>query len=725
MNLNLLNEDQRKAVETLNGPVQILAGAGSGKTRVITYRISNLIDNGIYPGEILALTFTNKAAKEMKIRLSEILSCDVNSMWIGTFHSMCLRILRRDIEKIGYSSNFVIYDSYDQGTLIKECMKEANVISDTMKPSYFSSIISNAKDELITPREYEEKYAIDVKTKFASKVYGLYQKKLKKNNAVDFDDIIVLSIKLLKENPEVLEYYQNKFKHILVDEYQDSNHAQYILINLLARKYRNLCVVGDDDQSIYGWRGADIRNILEFEKDYSDAKIIKLERNYRSTDTILDAANAVIEKNTGRKNKKLWTDKNSDVKIEIKKNYSDKDEAVYVVQEIKKLEALGKYNFNDIAVLYRTNVQSRLIEENLLKKTLPYTIYGGLKFYDRKEIKDILSYLKLISNPSDNIALKRVINVPKRGVGARSVEKLEAKANITGEAIYSAMIDLENDEFSSKIKNTMRNFVILINSFRSMSEIVTISELIKKVIENTNYLKELENEGDIEYQTRFENIQELMSVAQEYEKNNADKKLSDFLTEISLSTDIDNMNDIENTVTLMTIHSAKGLEFPVVFMIGMEEGVFPINRSLINESQLEEERRLCYVGMTRAEELLYVTYATERTIFGKTTNQRASRFLEDIPSKLLNGKLEASRNKEFEGFSLYNKYKEKYRLEKTESLKAPEEPVEEFDIATKVKHPVFGSGKIVAKNNGVYTIVFDGIGLKKIDTSFKKLKKID
>ncbi|WP_028829638.1 ATP-dependent helicase [Proteocatella sphenisci] len=725
MNLNLLNEDQRKAVETLNGPVQILAGAGSGKTRVITYRISNLIDNGIYPGEILALTFTNKAAKEMKIRLSEILSCDVNSMWIGTFHSMCLRILRRDIDKIGYSSNFVIYDSYDQGTLIKECIKEANVISDTMKPSYFSSIISNAKDELITPREYEEKYAIDVKTKFASKVYGLYQKKLKKNNAVDFDDIIVLSIKLLKENPEILEYYQNKFKHILVDEYQDSNHAQYILINLLAKKYRNLCVVGDDDQSIYGWRGADIRNILEFEKDYSDAKIIKLERNYRSTDTILDAANAVIEKNTGRKNKKLWTDKNSDVKIEIKKNYSDKDEAVYVAQEIKKLEALRKYNFSDIAILYRTNVQSRLIEENLLKKTLPYTIYGGLKFYDRKEIKDVLAYLKLISNPSDNIALKRIINVPKRGVGARSVEKLEAKANITGEAIYSAMIDLENDEFSSKIKNTMRNFVILINSFRSMSEIVTISELIKKVIENTNYLKELEDEGDIEYQTRFENIQELMAVAQEYEKNNTDKKLSDFLTEISLSTDIDNMNDSENTVTLMTIHSAKGLEFPVVFMIGMEEGVFPINRSLINESQLEEERRLCYVGMTRAEELLYVTYATERTIFGKTTNQRASRFLEDIPSKLLNGKLEASRNKEFEGFSLYNKYKEKYRLEKAESLKAPEEPVEEFDIATKVKHPVFGSGKIVAKNNGVYTIVFDGVGLKKIDTSFKKLKKIN
>ena len=725
MDLNLLNEEQRKAVETLNGPLQILAGAGSGKTRVITYRIANLIDNGIFPGEILALTFTNKAAKEMKTRLEGILSGNVNNMWIGTFHSMCLRILRRDIEKIGYSSNFVIYDSYDQATLIKECMKEANVISDTMKPSYFSSVISNAKDELITPDKYEEKYAVDLKTRFASKVYGLYQKKLKKNNAVDFDDIIVLTIKLLKENKEVLDYYQNKFRHILVDEYQDSNHAQYILINLLAQKHRNLCVVGDDDQSIYGWRGADIRNILEFEKDYSDAQIIKLERNYRSTETILDAANAVIAKNTGRKNKKLWTDKSSDVKIEIKKNYSDKDEAVYVTQEINRLSALNKYNFSDIAILYRTNVQSRLIEENLLKKNLPYNIYGGLKFYDRKEIKDILAYLKLISNPSDNIALKRIINVPKRGIGARTVEKLEDKAGITGESIYSAMIDLENVEFSSKLKNTVRNFVILISSFRSMTEVINISDLIIKVIENTNYLSELENEGDIEYQTRFENIQELIAVAQEYGNNNPEKKLEDFLTEISLSTDIDSMDDDENTVTLMTIHSAKGLEFPVVFMVGMEEGVFPISRSLINETQLEEERRLCYVGMTRAEELLYLTYATERTIFGKTTNQRASRFLEDIPQKLLNGKLEMPKNREFEGYSLYNKYKEKYRLEKAETLKPTEEPSEEFDIAAKVKHPVFGNGKIVAKNNGIYTIVFEGAGLKKIDANFAKLKKID
>ena len=422
MDLELLNKEQKEAVLTLNGPLQILAGAGSGKTRVITYRIAKLIENGIYPGEILALTFTNKAAKEMNTRLEDLLNNDVNSMWIGTFHSMCLRILRRYIDRLGYTNNFVIYDSYDQTTLLKECMKQANVISDTMKPAYFSSVISNAKDELISPTKYEEKYAIDTKTKFVAKVYKLYQTKLKKANAVDFDDIIVLTIKLLKENKDILDFYQDKFKHILVDEYQDSNHAQYILINILAQKNRNLCVVGDDDQSIYGWRGADIRNILEFEHDYSDAKIIKLERNYRSTNMILNAANSVIEKNLGRKSKKLWTDKVSDVKVEIKKNYGDKDEALFVAQEIYKLTSINNYKFSDIAILYRTNVQSRLIEENLLKKNIPYNIYGGLKFYDRKEIKDILAYLKVISNPTDDIALKRIINVHKRGFGAKTIE---------------------------------------------------------------------------------------------------------------------------------------------------------------------------------------------------------------------------------------------------------------------------------------------------------------
>lgn len=724
MNLELLNEEQRRAVETLDGPLQILAGAGSGKTRVITYRIANLIEKGVFPSEILALTFTNKAAKEMRSRLEDLIKNDVNSMWIGTFHSMCLRILRRDIEKLGYTSNFVIYDSYDQATLIKECMKEANVISDTMKPSYFSSVISNAKDELVNPDRYEEKYAIDVKTKFVAKVYKLYQKKLKKSNAVDFDDIIVLTIKLLRENRDILDFYQTKFKHILVDEYQDSNHAQYILINLLAQKNRNLCVVGDDDQSIYGWRGADIRNILEFEKDYSDSKVIKLERNYRSTDMILNAANAVIEKNCGRKSKKLWTDKNSDVKVEIKRNYSDKDEAVFIAHEINKLSSLGKYKFSDMAILYRTNVQSRLIEENLIKKSIPYNIYGGLKFYDRKEIKDILAYLKVISNPADNIALKRIINVPKRGIGARSIEKMQEKADMTGEAVYSAMLEFDSLDFSSRAKNTIKNFIILINSFKSMSEIIPISELISKVIENTNYLSELENEGEIEFQTRVDNIKEFIAVAQEYEKNNSEKKLEDFLTEISLSTDIDNMVDSDDIVSLMTIHSAKGLEFPVVFMVGMEEGVFPISRSLINEGQLEEERRLCYVGMTRAEELLYLTYAIERTIFGKTTNQRSSRFMEDIPQKLLNGKVESSRTREFEGYSLYNKYKEKYRLEKPEAHAAINNQGVDLPIASQVKHPTFGIGKIVAKNNTTYTIVFEGAGLKKIDISIVKLEKI-
>ncbi|MGL5257322.1 MAG: ATP-dependent helicase [Proteocatella sp.] len=723
MNLELLNIEQREAVTTLEGPLQILAGAGSGKTRVITYRIANLIENGIYPGEILALTFTNKAAREMKSRLEELLQNDVNAMWIGTFHSMCLRILRRYIDRLGYTSNFVIYDSYDQTTLLKECMKQANVISDTMKPAYFSSVISSAKDELISPQKYEEKYALDTKTKFVAKVYKLYQEKLKKSNAVDFDDIIVLTIKLLKENKDVLEQYQNKFKHILVDEYQDSNHAQYILINLLAQKYRNLCVVGDDDQSIYGWRGADIRNILEFEKDYADARIIKLERNYRSTDKILNAANSVIEKNTGRKSKKLWTDKMSDVKVEIKKNYSDKDEAVFISQEIQRLTSVQNHNYSDIAILYRTNVQSRLIEENLLKKNIPYNIYGGLKFYDRKEIKDLMAYLKVISNPTDDIALKRIINVPKRGIGAKTIEKIQDKADITGEALYSAMIEVDSMDFSAKLKNTLRNFVIMINSFRSMAEIMPVSEVIDKIIENTNYLSEFESEGETEYQTRLENIKELISVSEEYQKNNPDKNLSDFLTDISLSSDIDKMQDSEDIVTLMTIHSAKGLEFPVVFLAGLEEGIFPINRALINESQIEEERRLCYVGMTRAEEKLYLTYATERNMFGKTTNQRASRFLEDIPAELLNGKAVSTRTKEFEGYSLYNKYKEKYRLERAHVDETPKEKLD-FEIASQIKHPTFGIGKIVAKNNDVYTIVFEGIGLKKIDINYVKLQKL-
>lgn len=723
MDLELLNKEQKEAVLTLNGPLQILAGAGSGKTRVITYRIAKLIENGIYPGEILALTFTNKAAKEMKTRLEDLLNNDVNSMWIGTFHSMCLRILRRYIDRLGYTNNFVIYDSYDQTTLLKECMKQANVISDTMKPAYFSSVISNAKDELISPTKYEEKYAIDTKTKFVAKVYKLYQTKLKKANAVDFDDIIVLTIKLLKENKDILDFYQDKFKHILVDEYQDSNHAQYILINLLAQKNRNLCVVGDDDQSIYGWRGADIRNILEFEHDYSDAKIIKLERNYRSTNMILNAANSVIEKNLGRKSKKLWTDKVSDVKVEIKKNYGDKDEALFVAQEIYKLTSINNYKFSDIAILYRTNVQSRLIEENLLKKNIPYNIYGGLKFYDRKEIKDILAYLKVISNPTDDIALKRIINVPKRGIGAKTIEKIQNKADVTGEALYSAMIELDSIDFSSKLKNTLRNFVIQINSFRSMTEIIPTSELIEKIIENTKYLTEFENEGEIEVQTRQDNINELIAVSKEYEKNNPEKKLSDFLTEISLSSDIDKMQDNEDIVTLMTVHSAKGLEFPIVFLVGMEEGVFPISRATMNDSQLEEERRLCYVGMTRAEEKLYLTYATERNIFGKTTNQRASRFLEDIPKDALNGTVVSSRTKEFEGYSMYNKYKDKYKLERAVVDTTPKEKTE-FDIASQIKHPTFGIGKIVAKNKDIYTIVFEGIGLKKIDINYVKLEKL-
>lgn len=724
MDFSLLNGPQKEAVETLNGPLQILAGAGSGKTRVITYRIANLINHGVMPSQIMALTFTNKAASEMKARLGALLNNNISHMWIGTFHSMCLRILRSEIESLGYDSNFVIYDSYDQLTLLKECMKEAKVNTDIMKPAYFSSIISSAKDELITPDEYENKFALDIKTKTAAKVYKLYQKRLKSSNAVDFDDIIVLTIKVLKNNSNTLEYYREKFTHILVDEYQDSNHAQYVLVNLLASKYKNLCVVGDDDQSIYGWRGADIRNILEFEKDYPESKIIKLEQNYRSTDIIVAGANAVISKNSGRKRKKLWTEKSSDKKIEIKKNYSDKDESNFISGEIHTKVARAEYNYRDFAILYRTNAQSRNLEESLVRRNIPYNIYGGLKFYDRKEIKDIMAYLKLISNPVDSVALKRIINVPKRGIGARTIEKFEEKATITGEAIYSAMLDFEQVDISARTKNSIRGFLMTINSIRSMTDILVPSEVIAKILENTNYMSEYEDDGEIEYQTRFENIQELISVAQEFEKANEVKTISNFLSTISLSSDIDKLETEENVVTLMTLHSAKGLEFPVVFMSGLEEGVFPLSRSTTDENQLEEERRLCYVGMTRAEEKLYMTYATERTIFGKTTNQRMSRFLQDIPTELLNGKVEQRENSN-SGYSMLDKYAQKFKLERAEVVSPKENAknIPSFDIATEIKHPVFGKGKIVAKKDSVYTIVFEGIGLKKIDIAYVKIEK--
>ncbi|MDO5062594.1 MAG: UvrD-helicase domain-containing protein [Peptostreptococcaceae bacterium] len=716
--METLNEQQQLAVRTIDGPLQILAGAGSGKTKVIINRIAHIIDSGESPSNILALTFTNKAANEMKTRLFHLMGESYPYMWIGTFHSSCLKILRTHIDKIGYSRDFVIYDYYDQQTLVKDCMKELKVNAEVMKPVYFLSVISSAKDELISPAKYEEKFAVDIRTKTASRVYKMYQERLKKNNAVDFDDMIYLTIKILREHPEILSFYQDKFKYIMVDEYQDTNHSQYVLIHLLAQKYRNICVVGDDDQAIYGWRGADIRNILDFSKDYSDAVIVKLEQNYRSTQNILTAANHVIEKNTGRKQKKLWTENKTDTKIELIKSQDDRMEAKNIAREIKNLSS--SYQNKDIAILYRINVQSRLIEEELINARIPYNIYGGLKFYERKEIKDILAYLRIISNPTDDISFKRIINTPKRGLGLKTLEKIEIRANIKGESLFKALLGSSEYDISMKAKNAIHTFVLLIESLRSMSQVIPLPELIDKVVYNSGYLKELEEEGEIEFQTRLENINELKSVAQEFITSSEDKSLEAFLSTVALASDIDVYEESEDVVTLMTLHSSKGLEFPVVFITGMEEGIFPSAKSLMSDIQIEEERRLCYVGMTRAKERLYLSYANSRNYFGKYTAQIVSRFIKDVPQDLINGKVERTSNS-LGGYSLVDKYKRKREM--MAQVDTRPKIVEEFGMGEEVIHPTFGKGKIVAKSDSSYTIVFGGTGIKKIDINFAKLKK--
>lgn len=716
--METLNEQQQLAVRTIDGPLQILAGAGSGKTKVIINRIAHIIDSGESPSNILALTFTNKAANEMKTRLFHLMGESYPYMWIGTFHSSCLKILRTHIDKIGYSRDFVIYDYYDQQTLVKDCMKELKVNAEVMKPVYFLSVISSAKDELISPAKYEEKFAVDIRTKTASRVYKMYQERLKKNNAVDFDDMIYLTIKILREHPEILSFYQDKFKYIMVDEYQDTNHSQYVLIHLLAQKYRNICVVGDDDQAIYGWRGADIRNILDFSKDYSDAMIVKLEQNYRSTQNILTAANHVIEKNTGRKQKKLWTENKTDTKIELIKSQDDRMEAKNIAREIKNLSS--SYQNKDIAILYRINVQSRLIEEELINARIPYNIYGGLKFYERKEIKDILAYLRIISNPTDDISFKRIINTPKRGLGLKTLEKIEIRANIKGESLFKALLGSSEYDISTKAKNAIHTFVLLIESLRSMSQVIPLPELIDKVVYNSGYLKELEEEGEIEFQTRLENINELKSVAQEFITSSEDKSLEAFLSTVALASDIDVYEESEDVVTLMTLHSSKGLEFPVVFITGMEEGIFPSAKSLMSDIQIEEERRLCYVGMTRAKERLYLSYANSRNYFGKYTAQIVSRFIKDVPQDLINGKVERTSNS-LGGYSLVDKYKRKREM--MAQVDTRPKIVEEFGMGEEVIHPTFGKGKIVAKSDSSYTIVFGGTGIKKIDINFAKLKK--
>lgn len=630
-----LNDKQQEAVRCTEGPLLILAGAGSGKTRVLTHRIAYLLGKGVSPESILAITFTNKAAGEMKERVAHLVGGVADRMWVTTFHSSCVRILRREIDELGYDRNFVIYDSADQLTLLKECLKALNIDDKKFPPRAIAGLISDAKNKLETPADFKRK-AYDHFAQIVAEVYPVYQSRLRQNNALDFDDLIMLAADLFVKHPDVLQRYQERFKYILVDEYQDTNHAQYQLVKLLAGKYRNLCVVGDDDQSIYGWRGADIQNILDFEKDYDEAKVIKLEQNYRSTKSILEAANFVVKNNLGRKRKELWTDNPQGPNLVRFTGQDEFEEIAFVVDRIKKARAKEGRKYSDFAVLYRTNAQSRVVEEVFMKAQIPYTIVGGTKFYERKEIKDIMAYLRVILNPTDTVGLGRIINVPRRGIGDASMAKVTAYAQDFGLTTYQALKQATQiPGLTARATNPMGQFMHVMEDLMRDQYNLTITELVDQILSRTGYLRELEEEKTIEATTRIENIKEFRSVTMDFDKHSEEKTLEAFLAGIALVSDIDSMDEESEAVVLMTLHSAKGLEFPVVFLVGMEEGVFPHSRAQLDNTQLEEERRLCYVGITRAQEKLYLTSAWRRTLFGNTQYNPGSRFFDEIPGTLL------------------------------------------------------------------------------------------
>ena len=641
-----LNNKQKEAVLATEGPCLVIAGAGSGKTKVLTHKIAYLMSEmHVKPWNILAITFTNKAANEMKERVEKLVGDAAKDMWIGTFHSICVRILRKYIDRLGYDHSFLIFDTSDQKTLVKECMKSLKIDDKMFTDRSIMSEISNAKNEMLEPKTYQTKYAGEYRKEIIGKVYEMYQQKLKENNAVDFDDLINHTIKILTENPDALEYYSDKFKYVLVDEYQDTNKAQFTLVTLLASKYGNITVVGDNDQGIYSFRGADITNILNFEKDFPGAKLIKLEQNYRCTGNILKAANAVIKHNENKYEKKLWTENDEGALPTIHKADDEYDEGRFIVQEINHLRREEYMKYSDFTVLYRMNSQSRAIEEILRREGIPYKIVGGLKFYERKEIKDIISYLRLIYNFSDNISLRRIINEPKRGIGKTSIDNIGEISEQTGLSMFDIIKHAE-DYGLNRVKANSMEFIQTIEYLRSKIEELSISDLIKETLDKTGYMKALELENTTEAESRIENLEEFLTVAIEFEEEEAENTLADFLEGITLSSDIDGMEDSEDSVTLMTLHSAKGLEFPVVFLVGLEEGIFPGNKSIGEPKELEEERRLFYVGITRAKQFLYLTCAKRRTIFGSTSYNAISRFVEEIPSDLLEGYDDVMNNKE-------------------------------------------------------------------------------
>lgn len=634
----LLNPMQQEAVYHTEGPLLVLAGAGSGKTRVLTHRIAYLIEEKqVNPWNIMAITFTNKAAAEMRERVDKIVGFGAESIWVSTFHSSCVRILRRHIEYLGYSTNFTIYDGDDQRTLMKQIFKRLDVDTKQFKERAVLSRISSAKDDMITPEEFELNAGGDFREKKVAQIYKEYQKELKKNNALDFDDLIVKTVELFQNVPDVLNYYQERFRYIMVDEYQDTNMVQFKLVDLLAGKYRNICVVGDDDQSIYKFRGANIENILSFEKAFPGAKVIKLEQNYRSTQNILNAANGVIRNNRGRKDKTLWTANDEGNLVRFLQFDTAYEEAEAIVKDIRREKEETGREYSDFAVLYRTNAQSRLLEEKCILYSIPYRLVGGVNFYQRKEIKDILCYLKTIANGQDDLAVQRIINVPKRGIGATSVGKVTIFASANGMSFYDALLRVRGIPTLGKAADKIGVFTEQIEDFKARLPEMSIKELIEEVLENTGYKKEIEAEGEIESETRLQNIEELINKAVSYSENEENPTLDGFLEEVALVADVDNMDESENRIVLMTLHSAKGLEFPYVYLSGLEDGLFPSSMSIMSDDKdaVEEERRLCYVGITRAREKLTLTMARQRMTNGETRYSRASRFVEEIPAWLL------------------------------------------------------------------------------------------
>ena len=746
--LDKLNPQQKEAAVHKDGPLLILAGAGSGKTSTMTHRIAYLIkEEGVAPYNILAVTFTNKAAKEMRDRVEDLIGSGIN-MWILTFHSACLRILRKHAESIGYNKDFIVYDPTDQKVVIKNCLKEQNVDEKKFSPQYVLSIISDCKEKGVSPSKYAEINGVDFKSKIIIDLYAAYEGVLKKNNAMDFDDLILRTVQLFEKNDDILAYYQDKFKYIMVDEYQDTNFMQYRFIKLMAEAHNNICVVGDDDQCIYQWRGADIKNILDFEKDFRNTKVIKLEQNYRSHANILDAAHSVIEKNKGRKSKKLWTDKEKGEKLKYYRADNEKEEARYIAAEIDRLHS-KELKYSDFAILYRTNAQSRTFEEALSSLEVPYRVLGGTRYYDRKEIKDIMAYMRLVQNTADDLSLARVINEPKRGIGDKTLEKLKTLASVRNESMFDALTDDEIVEgLPSKAVESIREMIATLQQYSQEKENLKVSDIYDGLLVRTGYLKNLEQQNTVEAEGRIENLLEFKSVIYDYEKENPQLSLAEFMEKVALMAEIDNHDAGENAVVLMTLHSAKGLEFPVVFMPGMEDGLFPGWRAYDKPDGIEEERRLCYVGMTRAMQRLYLTSAELRTLYGKTDYTRESQFLKELDKSLVDGDAiyekknsagsydgaasgrnpgwsQGGGNDGYSGSEIFRPFEQlKYIKQSQSASSGGKSSGPDIQNGDKVSHSKFGEGLVIAVDGSTVTIAFDSVGVKKLAKDIAPIKKI-